>query len=637
MKPKAKPIEGAFQLKSLQLFPIWLRQLIDVRYRIPYHIYTSCVYPIPAPNGSQIIICGHEHGLMVLWRGGRPLKPESKTNQNTNRKGDPALMVLDSDNEEQPSNFPEPNVNEPEYEDEEAEFDHKEPYHPIIQDLNLVLGTAVLHLSSIDVPYLHETEEFRSFPPLFHEKLVVALSCSDRSIKILTLPLSPPSVKSKMRPELLSGLPISKVGYGTWGEQTVDLNGSPAHQTIPTGISITLSSHSAAQTDLLITSHSTDISGLLLIHKITVPSDNSNFDVDSYNNDHLWRAYFLTKPAITAQLHVPMSSAQRIHPSLLVAEENGPVRIIDCQSTYISYQDSCLLSLYPGFLGSTPGDMPKSRQILDAKWVLEGDGIAIISADGEWGIWDIRDSSVLSGGIPTKFTVNGWMGSSSPRLDLAKVSMGRSEGRSILAPMTPGTRKVKQDALFAGTNIRSSHSTLGGIFVRSLDALASGKARDESMVIWHGDHFISIPSLQTYWKNAVKRSGHLLGTGSQGRIRERNLPLGGELSRSVTTFPLKSNSNSVQPLAESDLLITAERSLLIIACQIRKAKRTQVRPNFSAPVKKADQQLLARGELGVDGMDRILADMVDDDSQVLASKKHDGDISKRKVMFASSS
>ena len=593
---------------------------------------------------------------MVLWRGGRPLKANSKKNPNTNGREDSALMILDSDDEGQSSNFAKPYVDKPEYEDEEEEFDPKEPYHPITQNVDLILGTAVIHLSTIDMPYQLGTEEFRSLPPLLHEKLIIAVTCADRNIRIVTLPLSPPSMESKTRPELLSDLPISNVGYGSWGEQIIGLRGNPAHYTLPKGVSITLSSpaiveyeHSSleskctqdqshtpstAQMDLLITSHSADISGLVLVHKISISTNSSNFNVDSFDQDHLWRAYFLTKPAITAQLHVPISSAQGNHPCLLIAEENGPVRIIDCQSISTSYQESCLLSLYPSY-ESTPNHVPRFKQLLDAKWILGGEGIATIFADGEWGIWDTHNASILHGGIPTKFTISGWMGSSMAHLSSTKASTSRSAGRSFLAPMTPGTRKVKQEALFTGTHARVSRSTLGGISICSREAISVGKGNDESMVIWHGDHIISIPSLQTYWETAVKRSGHLLGTNSQGQVRERSVPLGGESSRSVTFFPPSSTSGISQPLVESDLLIAGARTLLIIASPIRIGKRIPARRKVSVPVEKADQQLLARGELGVDGMDRILAEM-GGGNEVMVREKTNGSHPKRKVMFASS-
>ena len=616
------------------------------------------MYPIPALNGSQIIIYGHEQGLTILWRGGRPLKPKPKVEgakSKANGREDSALMILDSDNEEQPTHFEETHVDKPEFEDEEAEFDPNEPYYPIVQDLDLVLGTAVLHLSTIDMPYQLGTEEFRSLPPFFRDKLVVALSCSDRSIKVLALPLAPPSPESKMRPELLSDLQFSRVGSGLWGEQIVDLSSNPSHQTLPKGVSIALSSRSieeydestlepvsgqdqlhiqfTAQVDLLVTSHSADVSGLVLIHKIPISSNGLELNIDSYDDDYLWRVYFLAKPAITVQLHVPTSSAKGRYPYLLVAEERGPARVFSCQSMSVSGQDSSLLSLYPG-TGPLLNGLPKSKQLLDARWVLGGEGIAIIFADGEWGIWDTGNASVLTGSIATKFTVNGWMGSSAPLLNSSKVSAGRSEGRSTLAPMTPGTRKVKQEALFGGTNVRSSNSSLGGICIQSRDALAYGKENDESMVIWHGDHIMWIPSLQSYWETAVKESRQLLGPGSHGRLRQRILPLGGGLSRSVTLFPLNSPPNSNQPIVEPDLLITGERTLLIIASPIEQVKKTRMRSTISAPAEKIDQQLLVRGELGVGGMDRILADMAND-NQAMAGEKRNGNGPKRKVLFVS--
>ena len=44
------------------------------RYELPYRLHISKVYPLRSINGSAIVVCGHEHGISIVWRGGRPFK-----------------------------------------------------------------------------------------------------------------------------------------------------------------------------------------------------------------------------------------------------------------------------------------------------------------------------------------------------------------------------------------------------------------------------------------------------------------------------------------------------------------------------------------------------------------------------------
>ncbi|KAL9114373.1 MAG: hypothetical protein Q9187_007481, partial [Circinaria calcarea] len=527
-------------------------------YQVPYEIHTSIVYPVPAPNGSNIILCGHEQGLLILWRGGRPFKPAVKIGEQTSRTNgtsSDALMIIDSDEEEQLPHPSETYQDRPEYDDEEEELNPDEPYHPIIQQLDLPLGTAILHMSFPNVPASIQAQELQSLPKLLRQRLVIAVACADCTIRILTLPLSPPSPSSKARSELRANALLAFAGNGTWGEQVITLNGNTTHQTLPKGVSIalsprvveesderlsrdikgqeklpsnstvTLTSHlhdhhtpedvkNQTRWDLIISSHSEDISGLLLVHRVPISVDSLNLGIESTDSNFLWRTESLARPIITAQLHIPLQSAQGRYPCVLVAQSNGPVKIYDCCTTAKPDHGSWRLTLYASMYPFA--DPSNGRSLLDAKWVLGGKAIAVITSDGEWGIWDIASGSTMLGGIPTPFTVNGWIGSTPIGLQTSKKSAGRSETRSRLAPMTPGTRRVKQEVLFAGPTPRSNVSTLGGISVSSSGKVSNGRENDEGVAIWHADKIIRIPSLHTFWQNRVTGSGNLFSDGSNG-------------------------------------------------------------------------------------------------------------------------
>ena len=84
-------------------------KLTQLRYELSHRIHGAQIYPVKAPNGSTIILYGHETGVGVIWRGGRPLKaqveaptpkqpPRKPTRVNGNYSD--VVMIIDSDDEE---------------------------------------------------------------------------------------------------------------------------------------------------------------------------------------------------------------------------------------------------------------------------------------------------------------------------------------------------------------------------------------------------------------------------------------------------------------------------------------------------------------------------------------------------------
>ena len=580
-------------------------------------------------------------------------------------------MIIDSDEEEQLPHPSETYEDRPEYDDEEEEFNPDEPYHPIIQQLDLPLGTAILHMSFPNVPASIQAQELQSLPKLLRQRLVIAVACADFTIRILTLPLSPPSPSSKARSELRANALLAFAGNGTWGEQVATLNGNTTHQTLPRGVSIALSPRVVEESDegpsqdikdqesltnsaiapsshlhdhhttedvkyqtrwdLIIASHSEDISGLLLVHRVPISAESLDLGIESIDSNFLWRTEFLARPIITAQLHIPLQSAQGRYPCALVAQSNGLVKIYDCCTTTKPDQGSWRLSLYASMYPFP--DSSNGRSLLDAKWVLGGKAIAVITSDGEWGIWDVSCGSTMLGGIPTPFTVNGWIGSTPIGLQASKTSTARSEARSRLAPMTPGTRRVKQEVLFAGPTPRSNVSTLGGISVSPSGKVSNGRENDEGVAIWHADKIIRIHSLHTFWQNRVTGSGNLFSDGSSGRIREiNNVSLIGEVKRSIAIFSSGNTTSDVgHTSSQSDILVSGERSLVILASLLSGAE-TPDSYDAKLPEGDLDQQLLAQRELDVLGMDRIL-DGLSNSHRPVDIEKNDI-ITKRRVGFA---
>ena len=600
-------------------------------------VHVADVYPLAAPNGSQIIVCGHEGGLLILWRGGRPFKsskgPSSQLRRNESSSG---VVSVDSD-----GNANIENRDDAEFAQEEEDFDASRPYADITQRLDLPIGSAVLHLAFPPLPQLAKPERHPFSPSLLQRKLVVAFACADNSVRLLTLPLTPPSPSLVSSKRLFDESSRCMAGRGTWGEELVTISG--AHQSLPKGVSVAFVRCAITRADeedsedsmdddgektgydILLASHSADLSGLVLIHRIPVIEDGTAIET-SLSEVDLWRSRPLATPASSIDLYVsPSSASSQSSPSprLVVGESNGPVRIFECCSSNAPDQGSWTSTLYP------PISLPRSghtRTVVDARWVLGGKAVAVLTSEGEWGLWDISmrgSARMIPGSKPTPFAISGRVGSSIKNTAGSKNSVSSNEPKSQLAPMTPSTRKVRQEALF-GVSKDNTISNRGGISLKYIRNSPLGGDGDESMTLWHDTSAFTIPSLRSHWQmKFVKGGGSYFNSGAAGQIQ--NFPtvdLGGELRVAVSTFP-KDDSFSTTNSKQVEVLVAGERSLTILAPPPSAQEETtttalvpveakallQIQPRESIQPHAADQMLLDHGELDVQGLDRVMMDM----------------------------
>lgn len=626
-------------------------------YDLPHRVHTSASYPLLSPNGSTILVYGHEQGLRVLWKGGKPFKHQvsaDKKSKSNGASGD-AIMIMDSDDEAPEKSEQPPDQDNPAFDEEHGEFDASEPYEPLIQTLDLPLGVEVLHLAFPHLPADAHMSGLESLPFLFSRKLVVAVACSDFSIRVILIPLLPPSPQIKSNLELEGTASCLGAGKSMYGEQMIVLSGGTTHRSIPKGISITVTpnphenpeeifmdeddasierldlrsnnskpaSRSRSRSrledhpwDLLVASHSADLSGLLLIHRIPIKTGEAGLSSEWHIP---WRNQYLASPAVSMYFNSALYPAPR-HSQLLIAEAKGVVRILDCLPQSRAAEGAWRLSLYTDF-ETLPDYTSRRKPILDARWVLGGKAILALLAHGKWGIWDLENAGPkpIDGANPlrsvsaeswTHFTLESWVGDSLKPGKLLKSSSARTENRSKLAPMTPGTRKTQQQALFTEPPPQPNRPVRGGLSVSSVPYASNSRAYDEAVLIWHGNTIAVIPSLFIHWQNKARRSGNLFGSGAKGEPKMiNNIQLGGELCKEVSLIP----SRHRPPLAKDDathpeVLVTGDHRLAIITKAIAEP---QLPFSFPSPLLSSatDQQLLARGDLDVDGMDRILSSM----------------------------
>ncbi|MCJ1402866.1 hypothetical protein MMC11_006087 [Xylographa trunciseda] len=656
MKPKAQVLDG----------------LLRLRYALPYRINTSKVYPLLAPNGSTVIICGHDQGILIIWRGGRPFKPELQINsevQNLKRVNRRDENPTDVDEDISGSATDASVIDLSLFEDEEEEVTPAKPYHPIVQDLNLPLGTATLHIAFPRIAYTPQILPYDMSPRMLGQDIVVAVACSDSITRLLTLPLMPPSPHAKKRPGIHDGILIGNEGRSYWGERLVKIPRAAGLQGLPTAISIAFMPRTTPREaedrvedgadetidrdeggsdvvdeewDILLASCGSGPSGEVLMYKIPLSDDGTRIESELPDDNLLWRREAVVRSVAALDIYVPDSSKFHDGPYLLLAETNGPVRVYDCCLSSDKNRGQWIRWFFPGFEDNTQGDV-RYRSLLDAKWILGGRAIAALTGDGEWGAWNTylntriktgqsEKRSSISSIVPTSFTISGWVGGLLSGNNSAKSSTGKVDSRSNLAPMTPSTRKIRESALFTGVNTRSSISSQGGISTCVIAKALSGKEEDETLVIWHGDRIVMIPSIITHWASKTGGSGNLFSSGAIGQAREVSaVDVGGELRNTVSILPLQVGHLPLQrQVKQPDLLVSGDRSLLILANPLRATGALGNYPR-KAPNSLAGQRRLSRGELDVNDMDRILDSM--EVSHFVNGDQSQADTVKRKAVF----
>lgn len=572
----------------------------------------------------------------------------------SNGASEDAIMIVDSDEEPAES----PDQDNSRFEEDNSELDVSEPYEPVVQTLDLPLGVEVLHLAFPHLPADTQTSALESLPILFSQKIVLAVACSDFSVRVILIPLLPTSPRSKNRADLRNTASNLGAGKSIFGEQMIVLSSGTTHRSIPKGVSVSMTSsppeyledidmdepdaidkktdpqrndsRSASrsrsrsrlrdhQWDLLIASHSADLSGLLLIHRIPILAGEAGLSPETHIP---WRTQYLASPTVSVYFNSALYPASR-HSQLMIVEAKGVVRILDCVPQSKAAEGSWRLSLYTDF-ETLQDTTSRRKRVLDAQWVLGGRAILALLADGKWGVWDLENAGpkATDGANPsrstsvdslTTFALEGWVGDSLKTRKLLKSSSNKTENtRSKLAPMTPGARKLRQQAFFTEPTPQPDGPVRGGLSVSPVQDTSNSRADDDAVLAWYENTIAIIPSLFIHWRNKARGSGNLFGSGAKGEPKLiNNIQLGGESCKEASLMPSHHRSGSAKVDAtHSDMLVTGDHRLMFVTSPIAEPQMSFSAPSPLLP-STTDRQLLTKGDLDVDGMDRILAGMSD--------------------------
>ncbi|WEW57586.1 hypothetical protein PRK78_003053 [Emydomyces testavorans] len=629
---------------------------LQLSYEFPHRVYDARVYPVQAPNGSTIIIYGHEMGIRILWRGGRRIKPYEENKDDTaedveskaNDGNDDVVMIIDSDDEDNAPAAQKEVIPTIQYEEEEDEIDPRRPFLNIVQQFDIHLGVKAFKLS---IPSIlpGAIRPLDSVPPVLSKMIIVTAACADSSIRLIAAPLSPPPPTGSPYP---------------WDFQTLTIPAQNVHS-VPAIMSMTLTcekpddkvdsrSRSRGREDippkptgtwkLLLAVHSMEAAGKLSIHQLRFAEQpiQASYPYKLSTDDLIpIQELYLSSPAKSMAFNPSQYPSDR-HAHLLLAYETGSVELYSFLSPKPQKVDrrrsrantgqtkiraKWLFTFYTDFDQSSP-ELLRRKKIVDAKWALGGRTIMALTTEGEWGLWDTEGSgpdqrglenvSTISAGQLSSFVLRGRVTSSevSSNPQSTRSASPAQQNKLKFAPMTPSTRRMREEALFKGASQRtvaSNHSYRGCISVIPTNQ-GWDKPVDESVLIWHGDKNVRIPSLLSLWKCSTQPSEVARESPNQYKptiIEKINLL--GELESGICYIPFHSRSSANKSSKDSrpDILITAETRLLILASKLQlpeeeKEDQEMVEQNATADL---DQVRLQRGELDLDGMGRVLAGM----------------------------
>ena len=559
-------------------------------YGLPHHIHCSHIYPILAPNGSTLVVYGHDRGLRLLWRGGRLHKPHATASRQPESTTQQNLVVVDDSDDDFPQDQQNTGRTGDGFEPNEEEEDPDNPFASIIRDWDVGCGAAVLHIA---LPTIHQPEQLK----LLTTHAIMAIACADGSTSVLQFPLVPPRKDE------------DGAFDKTLGEAVLLNNERPPYSL---ALKILLNDVGPAQ------EHQVQAQILVAASNSTLSVWNVNVEAGSIAKAEILPCLSLALPVPGVQLAFHPSSrscfffvrdswsAVRIFEPLFAESSSRQTEFATTTSALAGSsgpeKGKWIMSYLPPFV-STPKDSPgiaSRKRMVCCAWVLNGRAILSLLENGEWGIWDVFASRGERRGS-AEFAVRGYLGSSASEVT---ESVKQKKTATKLAPMTPSTRKVKAETLFRGTSKATGDATNGGISVATIQS-RSGQI-DEHVVVWCGAEVYAIPSMHAFWQRSTNGGDGFGSLYAPGLAHIPGLNLMNENITSISVFPEAKNTAPFRHMnVRRDLLVSTEQRLLI--------SQHMAPPLATKPFQQIDDRpapnhisALDRGDLDFDRLNRLL-------------------------------
>ncbi|PWW73201.1 hypothetical protein C7212DRAFT_366368, partial [Tuber magnatum] len=567
----------------------------QITYQLSHaHTYTSKFYPCPLASRptslSEILVVGYESGIKILWRAPPKLEED----------GDDA-MALD-DHQQQ---------------GEEARDELEEGAFAC--EYTIYLGTSVNCISfppASVLPTEEPTEDIDDreneleliTEKLLYRNMLIVAACGDRTIRLITLPLAPPSSPYRKREHIVV------LGGGVSGHrepaECVSLSVLPtpsdefnfAHPDSDDVSYDSRLSDKPSGCDVVIASSSVDTNGVLLLWCISIlPPVRGSLAPVSFKPTSRPTTMFLQSPITSLAFSTSTHSLLRKH-HLLLSDRKGAVRILDTKTK------TWLCSFYTQYSQVTE----RRKKVLGAEWCTGGRSVVVLCEDGEWGIWDLE--GVLSGGqetgsVVTGFIVGGMVGETWYNNNSNKKSSHGNHDESVgeVSGRSPSLRA--SSVASAGASITSQRRRSGSLrpeeriglkgllcvapigassFFSNQATLVKGKSTttmgslqiyDEVVTIVFGSVILVLPSLKKFWKaeeiKIKKRAAQNVNTGpgnfnsiawsgEDGKVEKEFLVLEGWDTRGAEVGGLSVVSGDVEHNKAARVLLTTSCRLVLL-------------------------------------------------------------------------
>ncbi|MBA7496430.1 hypothetical protein ES702_07038 [subsurface metagenome] len=601
---------GAYSRVSSRTAKILIIHLLtfgNSSYDLPFHAFEAKIYPILSPDGASIAIFSHEEGLSLYKIRGQSTEGQSLLSQDA-----PNVTV---DNKKDESSYNRPRLE---------------------KWLDVQLESPAQHIALPPVS-AHAVSNTPHLPDTLVSNLIIAVSCEDLTVVLISVPFAAKSDESKNSESRLH-------------IKTTYISRGGGHQNTISAIAITWTADGLPKSDkdsqsrsrgretvsadtlltFIVASASTTGSGLLIVSQIPFQA---HFTSKSDDYTVILRQ-FVRLPLLDSVLSFNSS----IHPSsshlslLLTSPADGIVKIYELakndilssgrkrDSGTLTASDDTLpivstnavLTLHTAYASLAQS---RRKAVLDASWVSSGQAILALLEDGEWGLWytNLSDSTLSSGSHSSRFTSLGQLNVASPIKRSSK-----AKTLSSLAPMTPHTRKTRSADLFGQPSRLPGGSLASAIRTGQITPCGSSRSTssqyNEFILSYDGtQHYL--PSLQALYQS-VSEEGRVRTAGN-GRLQvlpEMRLGGGQRLGTyTAHTLSTTKSSNFLGTLGQTpDLVVLTDTRIIVFS-------KAAEQPNGAPLIRNLAFRDIGEGKptvsrrdnetLDVEGIDKMLDSM----------------------------
>lgn len=496
--------------------------------------------------------------------------------------------------------------------------------------MHIDIGVDIVDLSILNLPAVWPQGTSDKRLEELETHYVVCLLCADGSVRAIALPQARPNgpcnvdLSSADKDHGVTSLVLSSLAISS-GSRPGKISVSVAH------------AHSVNDEEpgiyLIVACHASIPSSRLVAMQIPL----GKLVEGKYNEqEHLQSStVFLPHPLAKLSLALGQSSSLETL-SLLLADTSGALRAAVLypmgpvsETLRVQWLGTCLVPPGPA-RGSHSSRLSPQHRIVDATWVLDSKAVVAVLSDGQWGFWDLhnqarntpRNEMVMCGRLgsfPDASTAIERNGSKTK-------TVGSVVDSNKLAPMTPRTRKARQDAPFENHKKSSASSTQpSAIDLGGLEAVNSGRAgspTNDCLLLWYNNAVYAVPDVKQLLQEthlAARRgtSSHSPETDSIYHVPLSSGVLGEGISKLSALSGVKQPSTSSSTPSLNLAVLMGHRLTLAnfeepaptSRNSKRKGDQLAADPKARRDRARNDASMLRRGELDIGGMNRLLDEM----------------------------